>query len=450
MAYRNYSPSNGFTVDPSGNGDFTTLASAIAASTAPMDIFVRPGTYTENISMKAGINLIGFNGDGATPTVTINGSVTINTAGRFTISNIRLQTNGAQALIISGTGAATVNLNQCWVNVVNATGITFSNSNASSFVFLNYCMGDCTTNSVKFFDQSGSGLLSFDYCSLFNFGTSNVACTISAGTFAANYSQVPYGLLITSSGATQSFYSSFGGSGAGVIALDQQATTGQPCVLAHCDFQSTNVAAINIGAGSTLTLWDTSSINCTQPTPITGTGTLKYNILTFGTAGNSAIAAGVTTTRLDNGLLYFPYGITFDNTNILKNYATTSWTPTLTGATTAGVTTYTSQNGYYTRIGNQVIIWGLLNISAATGTGAAVIGNLPFTIKNQTNYAPTGSIIISAAGWAWPAGTTMLTVNGIANTTNSQISGSGSASAGGALQMTNAAAIIEFTLSYQI
>lgn len=330
---------------PNSGGNQTTIAAAITAASSGETIVVMPGStgvYTENITLKAGVNLVGYNGDSSTPTVTINGTVTANTAGRFSLSNLRLQTNGASALVVSGTAALTLNANQCWFNVTDATGITFSNSNGSSFVFLNYCMGNCTTNSVKFFDQSGPGLLSFDYCSLFNFGSSAVACTISNGTFASNYSQVPYGIQTTSAGSSQSFYSSFGGSGVGVIAFDHQGTTGQPCVLSHCDFQATGAAAINVGAGATITLWDTSSINCTLPTPITGTGTLKYNILTFGTAGNSAIAAGITQTRLEIGTLYTPYGITFDNTNILQNYDTLPWTPTLTGATTAGTTTYTS------------------------------------------------------------------------------------------------------------
>lgn len=55
-----------------------------------------------------------------------------------------------------------------------------------------------------------------------------------------------------------------------------------------------------------------------------------------------------------------------------------SYTPTYYGATTAGVTTYTLQSGYYQRVGNAVFFSAFVTWTAATGTGEARIG-LPFT-----------------------------------------------------------------------
>lgn len=62
-----------------------------------------------------------------------------------------------------------------------------------------------------------------------------------------------------------------------------------------------------------------------------------------------------------------------------------TFTPTVVGSGTAGVGTYTSQEGFYTRIGDRVfyqlrVIW-----SATTGTGNLRIGGLPFT------SGPTGN-----------------------------------------------------------
>jgi hypothetical protein len=70
-------------------------------------------------------------------------------------------------------------------------------------------------------------------------------------------------------------------------------------------------------------------------------------------------------------------------------YAEGTWTPTYSGATTTGVTTYTAQVGYYKRIGNLVIFSLYVAWSAATGTGTAVIG-LPLNVVNVTNlfFAP--------------------------------------------------------------
>ena len=64
--------------------------------------------------------------------------------------------------------------------------------------------------------------------------------------------------------------------------------------------------------------------------------------------------------------------------------ASGSWTPTLTGGTAAGSTTYTTQAGTYSLLGNILIATFNIVITGATGTGDARIGNLPFTIKAGT------------------------------------------------------------------
>lgn len=66
-------------------------------------------------------------------------------------------------------------------------------------------------------------------------------------------------------------------------------------------------------------------------------------------------------------------------------YAEGTFTPTVVGSTTAGVGTYTVQQGNYTRIGNRcffnlVVVW-----SATTGTGNLQIGGLPFTSNAAAN-----------------------------------------------------------------
>jgi len=59
-----------------------------------------------------------------------------------------------------------------------------------------------------------------------------------------------------------------------------------------------------------------------------------------------------------------------------------SWTPTLYGATTAGTTTYDLQAGHYVKIGTLVYCFFRLDWTAATGTGSAKIGGLPFSARN--------------------------------------------------------------------
>lgn len=56
-----------------------------------------------------------------------------------------------------------------------------------------------------------------------------------------------------------------------------------------------------------------------------------------------------------------------------------SFTPTYFGLSTAGSTTYTTQTGSYIRLGNIVFFRAQVTWTAASGTGQAAIGNLPFT-----------------------------------------------------------------------
>jgi hypothetical protein len=129
-----------------------------------------------------------------------------------------------------------------------------------------------------------------------------------------------------------------------------------------------------------------------------------------------------------------------------------TWTPTLVGSTVAGTTSYTTQQGYYTKIGSLVFITGTIVITAASGTGSATIGALPFTIRNQTNGSVMGNILLAPAVGTWPyvTGTTYLTLLGLINTTTCGIYCSGTAVTGAQLAMANAALTVEFSLTYQI
>lgn len=64
-------------------------------------------------------------------------------------------------------------------------------------------------------------------------------------------------------------------------------------------------------------------------------------------------------------------------------YAKGTYVVTYLGATSAGVTTYTTQDGFYVRIGNVVFFNGRVVWTAATGTGNAIV-SLPFTAQNTT------------------------------------------------------------------
>lgn len=90
---------------------------------------------------------------------------------------------------------------------------------------------------------------------------------------------------------------------------------------------------------------------------------------------------GVRAGRLEGKTAGF---LPFDGTNPPDG----TYTPTYLGATTAGATTYTTQAGFYVRIGTIVFFNGRVVWTAATGTGTAII-SLPFTAANvsEKHYA---------------------------------------------------------------
>jgi len=80
-------------------------------------------------------------------------------------------------------------------------------------------------------------------------------------------------------------------------------------------------------------------------------------------------------------------------------YETGTYTPTYLGGTTPGATTYSAQQGAWTRIGNIVFVTGTVAWTAATGTGDARI-SLPFTAINVANQNHTGSLWQAAVTFA--------------------------------------------------
>lgn len=123
-----------------------------------------------------------------------------------------------------------------------------------------------------------------------------------------------------------------------------------------------------------------------------GTGTL-YPI-TFKLGGTEAmrlttnrrLLVGTSTENTSGAKIQTSDGITFPATqvassdpNTLDDYEEGSFTPTAVGSGAAGTVGYTSQLGFYTKIGNRVFFEIQVAWTSHTGTGYLLIGGLPFT-----------------------------------------------------------------------
>jgi hypothetical protein len=129
---------------------------------------------------------------------------------------------------------------------------------------------------------------------------------------------------------------------------------------------------------------------------------------------------------------------------------TGTWTPTVTGATTAGATTYGYQIGFYILIGNLMTVNFTVGGAAATGTGNLRIGGFPTNIANIANYYPVGVINISGPSLSLPGGKTSAVSQAVPNTNYCELLCWGSSTASSYFQMQNTTFGFTGQITYQI
>lgn len=256
-------------VDPLGfNGTHTTIASAIASATSGDTIFIMPGTYTENITLKAGVNMCSYPTEAVgvlTSHVIIKGTSTL-TTGNVSVSGIQFRTNGTYCIAISGgrlelsdcfiygidfnainaTGG-TLKLYNCQSNVTNGTGALLT-ATASSISFQDCNIIDDTTNPSTFGNASSLTMTTTTYSGYFTL--SGTAAIQISNSFLSN-SNNTYTIGGSIGGAFYNCFISTGSASALTI------TASQPVSVSSCIINSSNTNAI------------------------TGAGTIKYGLLSF-------------------------------------------------------------------------------------------------------------------------------------------------------------------------
>ena len=133
---------------------------------------------------------------------------------------------------------------------------------------------------------------------------------------------------------------------------------------------------------------------------------------------------------------------------LLDSYEEGTFTPTVTGSTTAGTTTFTNRSGYYTKIGRQVTIIFNVHYSAATGTGFIQLGGFPFTVGGDVSI-DGASATVEAAAYNWSGGTYLVVYAG-RNTTFANIFGEADDADRTASTINNENAVLRFTMTYFI
>lgn len=140
---------------------------------------------------------------------------------------------------------------------------------------------------------------------------------------------------------------------------------------------------------------------------LNGSGTIQADDITL--SGNANVTGTMTSTGnftasgtvLMEGALTPNTGIYLGGTdaaNLLDDYEEGTWTPTLSGSSTAGSATYTTQLGGYVKIGKQVIAQCFIHLSGThTGTGACKV-SLPF-VASSSSVGYGGATVTYKSNW---------------------------------------------------
>jgi hypothetical protein len=381
LATNNYGPAKFIVSANVYEGTHTTIAAALTSASSGDTIFIRPGTYTENPTLKAGVNLTTYTGDGNTGNVIILGKCTFTGAGTVAISNIQLKTNSDFAIAVTGSSASVLNLYGCYLNCNNNTGITYTSSSGSSAINMVNCSIDHQTTGITAFVATGAGILEFQDCRFKNTGGTSTASSTSACRCTLKYCNLNIPLSATSTGAFTPFYTEINTSATNTTALT---TAGTQTSNAYAStFGAGSSSAISIGSGSTVAL-DKCSVDSSNINAIAGAGTLQSELVTF-TGSSSTISA---TTQITFAGVKINSIIPIGLPSIVKAWA--SWDATPTIIKSFNVTSITNIGAGITRVNFTNSFSGNNNYSVA-GSSIAV----PAT--SECFMAPSGGGTVLAA-----------------------------------------------------
>lgn len=338
-------------VDPSSTagirGTFTTIAAALTAASSGQTIFVRDGTYTENLTLKAGVNITSFTGANRTPNAQIVGKLTATFTGTCTISNLSLKTNGDNAFTITGANATNVFFSNCTFLSQDATAILLNNANCN--VIMRNCISQIAAVGIAFFTVT-SGTLTIEELFSNSQSVSSTANTIAAGTLDISYcklftpittsgtSGLTFRHSVIDNSLTNTTALTVGGSGTNLTAFSE--------------FISGTATAVSVGA--TLTMEGDCTVRSSNTNAIAGAGTLIYAPISF--ASTSSNISTTTQTIRNFGPSATIGSSNSGNTNTLT-VTNASNTATSTAAIVASVAGATAADAVYQSVVSGVTTW---------------------------------------------------------------------------------------------
>lgn len=374
------------------DGTHTTIATALTSASSGDTIFIRPGTYTENLTLKAGVNLTAFGSDSSfngTGKVIISGTLSFAAAGSVTISGIQLQTNGATNILsVTGSAASVVMLNNCYLNCTANTGISFTTANTAALIECLYCVGNLGTTGIAFHTMSSTGNISYLFCSFGNTGASSTITSNSAGNVFCQYSTFISPLGTTSTGGIVLYFVIADSSATNTTTLTANGSGSS--VAFNSSFSSGSASAVTVGVGASINyLYSNAASSNTNA--VTGAGNIQLTAPGF--TGSSSL---INTTTQSGGLLFGRKDGNAPNPGIIGEQIRSTTGVALTSTVVANITSITLTAG----------VWDISAIGhfppsiSTTGANLAISTNsASFTGTNAgdslTQIAPPASTLLA-------------------------------------------------------
>jgi hypothetical protein len=366
---------------PGSDAEYTTITAAVAAAGAAGggQVFVRTGTYTENVTLPTGVGLLSYpsipNVFGAQVGTLIDGTLTVSASGENYVSGLALtNSSGGPVLDFPGTNTLLLFMSYCTIFGGSVAAISCSNPNGNFLLdhllvlaptsdFINCTAGGPQFSNCQFPGLGGTAGLIFNGATAsFDFGTSQIEgnFTLSNGSSGRLRNVSARSLTLSNNSNVECQFCDLNPNGAAsCIVLND---TSQ-CNFSQGILNSSGAPTATIAAAARLTIDQSSVGSSGTPFAISGTGSLNYGILEF-TNGTTDLDPGLST----NLFVVRPYstsGNSFSAQRGLCSFDSTSFGVDTNGFVTLGGAI---PNSFGTDSGTAIPIAGVINILAGVST----------------------------------------------------------------------------------
>jgi hypothetical protein len=377
-----------FVVDPSSTvglrGTYSTIQAAINAAVSGQTIFIKSGTYTENLTLKAGVNLVSYDG-GYTPNVTIAGKCSFSSSGVVTLSNLRLQTNGDYSISVTGSVSSRLFIVNCYLDCLDFTHIQLASTGSSPSIRVINSWLNTQTLSYGVFAVTGTASLTFfGVNALENSNTTVQSTFASSNTLIIRWSSIRFPITTSGTGRISADHVEFNTYENNRQSLTIGATSGtNNNYLRNCTVISGTAVAITVTSNLYI---NSSGIYSENSIPIDGNGTLVYTNIGFMYDNPLLPATPLTLDRrsVDNGKIFGNFSGSTITAGYLGEYISSfipynGSTVALTTATAVDVTSIVLTPGNWD-------VTGIVMFSGLTTTTHQIgsIGVTSATIANST------------------------------------------------------------------